>query len=311
MNVFLAGATGVLGRRLVRLLRERGHRVVGLVRDADAERKIAALGGEPCRANLFDRAALAQAAQGSDVVIHAATAIPTKPRTSLADWQPNDRIRREGTEALANCAAQVGARLLVFRSIVWAVAPRDGTPCDEDSPPCTDAQTQSAWDGEQIARQAGAGHDFDVSIVRCGAFYGSDSGHTRMMGQGLAQRRMPIIGSGENYWHNLHLDDAASGFAAVAEAGRTGTWHLVDDEPVKVADLFNDFAARLDARPPRQVPKWLARLLAGKLTVDFVTRSTRTSNARMKRDFNWTPKYPTYREGLAEVIAEWQGRTPG
>jgi nucleoside-diphosphate-sugar epimerase len=193
---------------------------------------------------------------------------------------------------------------------VWAVAPPDGTPCDEDSPPCTDAVTQSAWDGEQIARQAGAAHDFDVSILRCGAFYGADSGHTRMMAQGLAQRRMPIIGSGENYWHNLHLDDAASGFAAVTEAGRTGTWHLVDDEPAKVADLFNDFAARLDARPPRHVPKWFARLLAGKLTVDFVARSTRTSNARMKRDFNWMPKYPTYRDGLAEVIAEWQGKPP-
>src|SRR5687768_4074316 len=125
MKIFIAGATGVLGRRLVGQLAERGHRVVGLARSDDGEHTIRAPGGLSSRADLFDAEALARVADGSDVVIHAATAIPTKQRPGLSDWVTNDRIRREGTRALTTAAAKVGAKLYLQQSITWIARPPD------------------------------------------------------------------------------------------------------------------------------------------------------------------------------------------
>lgn len=311
MNVFVAGATGVLGRRLVRQLAARGHVVVGLVRSRDGERLVAGLGALPRYADLFDPDSLVHAANGADVVIHAATSIPTRPRTSPSDWKMNDRIRREGTEALGRCAGQIGARSFVFQSIVWVAAPTNGAEFDESSQPHPGALMRSALDGEGIAQEMARLHGFTATVLRCGWLYGADAAHTRMLAAGLTQRRLPIIGSGDAFWHCLHLDDAASGFVAAAEAERSGLWHLVDNEPVRVRELLTRLATRLNAPAPRQVPKWLARLMAGRAAVEFFTQSTRTSNARFRRDFAWTPKYPTYREGLDQVVAEMRARAPG
>jgi nucleoside-diphosphate-sugar epimerase len=310
MNVFIAGATGVLGRRIVQQLAARGHSVVALVRSREGERTIAGLGALARYADLFDAANLVHAAKGADVVIHAATSIPTKARTTLEDWQLNDRIRREGTEALARCAGQIGAKTFIFQSIVWVATPDDGSPFDETSQPHPNAITQSALDGEGITQEMCELGGFAAAVLRCGMFYGPDAAHTRMMAAGLKRRRMPIIGRGDNYWHCLHLDDAASGFVAAAEAGRSGLWHLVDNEPVRAGDLLRALAESLGAPSPRRVPVWLARLLAGRAAVDFFTLSTRTSNARFRQDFNWAPAYPTYREGIAQTVSAWQGRVP-
>ena len=310
MNVFVAGATGVLGRRLVEQLSARGHSVVGLVRSREGERAVSSRGGQPRYADLFDADNLVHAAKGSDVVIHAATAIPTNPRASAVDWQMNDRIRREGTEALSRCAGQVGAATFIFQSIVWVATPRDGSAFDEASPPVAQTVYRSALDGEGIAQEMAELHGFDATVLRCGMFYGDDAAHTRMFAHGLRQRRMPIIGSGDNFWHCLHVDDAAGGFVAATEAGRSGLWHLVDDEPVRSRDFLCDFARRLGARPPRRVPAWLARLMAGRDAVDFFTQSTRTSNERFHKDFGWKPRFSTYREGLAQIVAQWNGQVP-
>jgi nucleoside-diphosphate-sugar epimerase len=301
MNVFLAGATGVLGRRLVKQFSARGHRVTGLVRSRDGERLVASLGGTPRFADLFDSAALIHAAGGADVVIHAATAIPTKARTKARDWEPNDRIRREGTQALAECAARIGAKQFIFQSIVWVARPADDSEFDEDSPASASGVYQSALDGERIAQEAAARGGFAASVLRCGMFYSSDSAQTQMMAAGLKRRRMPIIGTGDAVWRMLHCDDAAGAFVAVAESGKGGLWHVVDDEPVTAADFLTALARQLSAPPPRRVPVWLARLLAGGAAVEFFTRSTRTSNARFKRDLGWSPTFPTYREGIQEI----------
>jgi nucleoside-diphosphate-sugar epimerase len=301
MNIFLAGSTGVLGRRLVEQLSKRGHQVTGLVRSRDGERLVTSLGGQPRFADLFDSAALIHAAEGADVVIHAATAIPTKARTTPADWELNDRIRREGTQALAECAARVGAKQFLFQSIVWAVRPADDSEFDEDSPAVAGGVYQSALDGERIVQDAAARGGFAGGVLRCGLFYGSDSAHTRMFVEGLKRRRMPIVGRGDAVWRMLHLDDAAGAFVAAAESGKGGLWHVVDDEPVTPADFLTELAGQVSAPPPRRVPVWLARLLAGRMAIEFFNRSTRTSNARFKRDFDWNPKYPTYREGIREI----------
>jgi nucleoside-diphosphate-sugar epimerase len=302
MNVFISGATGVLGRRLVKQLSERGHRVTGLVRGREGERLVESLGGVPRFADLFDADALVHAAGGAEAIIHAATAIPTKPRTTLGDWEMNDRIRREGTQALLDCAARIGARQFIFQSVVWVARPADDAEFDEWSPVVPDPILQSAIDGERLADLAAAQHGLAACVLRCGMFYASDAAHTRMFVEGVKRRRLPIIGRGDAVWCVVHADDAASAFVAAVESGKGGLWHVVDDEPVAVADFLTTLARRANAPPPRHVPLWLARLLGGRFAVEFFTRSTRTTSARFKRDFAWQPKYATYREGIEEAV---------
>jgi len=306
VRVVIAGATGVLGRRLVRQLRSRGHEVVGLVRRPEGEEIVRSLGGEARRADLFDAEALARAAGRADVVIHAATAIPTGTKFDPAEWTANDRIRREGTQALTRAAATLGASLYLQQSIVWVAQPADGSPFDEDSPAHPEGVMRSALDGEQIARDAGARHGFAVGVLRCGGFYAADAEHTRTLGRGLARRKIPIVGRGDAVMGLIHADDAAGAFVAATEAGHGGLWHIVDDEPAPVAALLTELARHIGAPTPRHVPVWLARLFVGEHVVRQFTASVRTSNARFRREVGWSPRYPTYREGLAEVVAAWR-----
>src|SRR2546421_1977844 len=147
MRVFLAGASGVLGRRIVRQLVARGHTTVGLVRTDASERTVRSLGAEPRRADLFDEDSLTKAADGCSVIIHAATAIPTKVRTGPRDWATNDRIRREGTRCLTAAAGRVGAGAYLQQSVVWAVRGPEGATFDEDAAPVNDPILASALDG--------------------------------------------------------------------------------------------------------------------------------------------------------------------
>jgi len=305
VRVFIAGATGVLGRRLVRQFCARGDTVVALVRSSAGEQTVASLGGESRRVDLFDVDALARAAEGCTVIIHAATSIPVKTKPTAKDWAMNDRIRREGTQALSTCAGKVGAKLYVQQSIIWVARPADGSFFDEDTPPQPDQLSRSAFDGENIAHEAGEKHGFNVSVLRCGWFYGADAAHTRVLAESLRARRLPVIGKGDALWAVTHLDDAASAFVTATTAPRSGTWHLVDNRAVSVREFLDCLAGRLAAPRPRQVPAWLARLVAGSHAVDFFTTSSRTSNARFCREFGWTPRFPTFKEGIDEIIASW------
>lgn len=306
MKVFVTGATGVLGRRLVRQLVARGHTAVGLVRNEQGAQLMQSLGAESYMGDLFDAGVLNRAASGAEAIIHAATAIPTNPKATAQDWAMNDRIRREGTQALTDCAAKVGARIYLQQSIVWVARPPDGSFFDEAAPTYPDAITGSALDGERIAQGAGARAGFTVAVLRCGQFYAPDAGHTRMMAQNLMKGSLPLVGGGNAIWSCLHADDAAGAFVTAAEGNRTGLWHVVDNHPVTVRELLCHFAEALEAKAPRPVPVWLARFIAGPRAVKFMTSSTHTSNERFCRDFNWQPRFPTYQEGLSEVIATWK-----
>jgi len=303
MKVFIAGASGVLGRRLVRQFVAGGHSVTGLVRTPKAESAVREAGGEPRHADLFDADSLARAAEGCDTVIHAATAIPAKQKTTPADWAMNDRIRRKGTRCLTEAAAKIGAKTYLQQSITWVARPKNESPFDENSPTVPEPSIQSAIDAESIAREAESAEGFTVSILRGGYFYDSESAHMRMLADALRKRQMPIIGSGEAEWAMIHTDDAASAYVVAAEKPRSGVWHIVDNELVQVRTFLKEFAARLGAPAPRRVPVWLARWLAGEKAVEYFTRSTRTTNARFRHDFRWTPRYPTYREGLDQIVA--------
>jgi 2-alkyl-3-oxoalkanoate reductase len=311
MRVFIAGASGVLGRRLVRQFVARGHAVIGQVRSAKAESAVRKAGGEPRHADLFDAESLAKAAEGCDTVIHAATAIPVKQKTIPADWAMNDHIRRKGTRCLTEAAAKIGAKTYVQQSIAWVARPKDDSPFDEDSPLVPEPSIQSAIDAEAIAREAESAEGFTVLILRGGYFYDSDSAHTRMIAAALRKRQMPIIGGGEAMWAMIQTDDAASAYVAAAEKPCSGVWHIVDNELVSVRTFLKEFAARLGAPEPRRFPDWLAKWLAGEQGVEYFTRSTRTTNARFRRDFGWTPRYPTYSEGLDQIVHAWKDESAG
>jgi nucleoside-diphosphate-sugar epimerase len=305
MKVFIAGASGVLGRRLVRQFVARGHSAIGQVRGAKAESAVREAGGEPRHADLFDAESLAKAAEGCDTVIHAATAIPTKQKTTPADWAMNDHIRRKGTRCLTEAAAKIGAKTYIQQSITWVARPKDESAFDESSPVVPEPAIRSAIDAEAIAREAESAEGFTVSILRGGFFYDSESAHTRMIAGALRKRQMPIIGGGEAMWAMIHTDDAASAYVAAAEKPRSGVWHIVDNELVEVRIYLKEFAARLGAPAPRRVPVWLAKWLASEQAIAYFTKSTRTTNARFRQDFGWTPRYPTYREGLEQIVDVW------
>jgi nucleoside-diphosphate-sugar epimerase len=190
MKILITGSTGVLGRRLVEQLVARGHTVVGVVRTLAGEQLVSSLGGVARWADVLDADSLVHAAGPADVVIHAATAIPTKVRRTARDWQVNDRLRRQGTQALADCAARIGARSFVFQSVIWVACPADGSAFDEDSPPRPDAILQSALDGERIAQESAARHGFNACVLRCGMF----SRGARPGSRGLAARKLQAGG---------------------------------------------------------------------------------------------------------------------
>ncbi len=306
MKVFIAGATGVLGRRLLVRFRERGDDVVGLARSAENEATIRSLGGEPRRADLFDAGSLTRAATGADIVIRAATSIPQRTRLRARDWVMNDRIRREGTRALLEATARIGARMYLQEGIVWVAQPADGAPFDESSPVTPRRWYGSAIDAEVLARDAGEKHGFAVATVRFGSFYGPDSEQTRLMGERLVRRKLPIVGHGDAVWSSIHLDDAATALVAVAKAGSSGLWHAVDDRPATMEAFFTTLARLLGAKTPRHVGMWLASLVIGRGTVAFLSASTRTSNAKIRADLGWAPRYPTIQEGLAQVVEAWK-----
>ncbi len=304
MKIYITGATGVLGKRLVEELSGLGHTVTCMTRSAKGEETVRSLGGLPSHAALFDKDDLLKDIEGSDVVIHAATSIPVKKRLRPEDFRLNDRIRREGTQIVTDCAVEAGARKLIFQDVVWVARPEDGSFYDEESPVVPSPTLQSGIDGEEIVLGAGEKHDIVATVLRCGFFYGSDTAHTRQMGTGLKKRAFPIIGDGEALWSLIHIDDAASAFVTAALEDLPGIWHVVDDMPVKTGSFLNYFAGRIGAPPPYRFPVWLARFLAGSYAVEFFTASNNTSSAKLKAASSWSPKYPTYREGIPEVVRE-------
>ena len=311
MRSFIAGATGVLGRRLVAELAARGHEVVGLTRDDAGDELVRMRGGEPRRGDVLDRDSLREAAAGADVVVHAATAIPTSQKPTDEEWERNDRVRRDGARNLTAVAADVGADRFVQQSVVWVARQPDGSRFDETAEPNSDRTTRSALDAERIAREASEEAEFETTVLRCGFFYAHDAAHTRTFGEELLAGNVPILGGGllgrtDAELSVLHVDDAARAFAEAVEGDSVGLFHVVDDEPVTTADLFRAFADRLGAPTPRRVPGWLAKYLAGEATVRLLTSPMPTTAERFRRDFDWEPEYPTYREGLDAVVERWR-----
>ncbi len=306
MQVFIAGATGVLGKRLVAEFSEHGYSVVGLTRDGRGDEIVESRGGEPRRGDLFDEASIVDAARGADVIIHAATAIPTDSPTPAA-WERNDRVRTEGARALVRAADEVGAEQLLQQSIVWVARQPDGSSYDEQSHPHPESWTKSALDAELIAQDGGEEYGFDVSVLRCGYFYAPDSYYTRADGAGIVDGERPIIdGSDGVLLSYLHADDAAGAFRAATDHSLSGLYHVVDDTPVSDTEFVSTLARNLGSTQPDAVSTKQASAAMGEITVDLFTHPMATTNDAFKADTDWEPRFPSYTEGLAQVVDEWQ-----
>ena len=292
-------------------LADRGHEVVGLTRGDAGDELVRERGGEPRRGDVLDRDSLREAAAGADAVVHAATAIPTDDKPTEEDWERNDRVRREGARNLTAVAADVGADRFVQQSVVWVARQPDGSRFDETAEPNPDRTTESALDAERIALEAADGTGFETAVLRCGFFYAHDSAHTRIFGEQLLAGELPVVGGGllgrrDAELSVLHVDDAAAAFAEAVAGEATGRYHVVDEEPVTTADFLRAFADRLGAPEPRRVPGWLAKHLADENTVRMLTSPMPTSAETFRREFDWEPRYPTYREGLDAVVERWR-----
>lgn len=304
MRIFIAGASGVLSRATIRQAVARGHEVVGLVRSEDKARVVRALDAEPRIGDIFDPAFVRQAARGADAIMHLATAIPQKHRTARADWLANDRLRREGTRNLIDAARGAHIHAYIQQSVAFVYGDRDGAWVTEDQAPRPDPGLRSAVDAERMVLDAYADFGLPGVVLRGATLYAGDAWHTRALLDQVKQRQLPIIGSGEQYWHYIYVEDMARACVRAAENPAPGEiFFVADDWPFHARDFLNYLAAQLHAPPPLQMPLAPAQLFLGQRAT-ALARSVRYRTDKIKKMLGWTPRYPTYREGFAEILTQ-------
>jgi nucleoside-diphosphate-sugar epimerase len=300
MRIFLAGATGTLGRRLVPQLVARGHHVVGSTRSPDRADALRALGAEPAVMDPLDARAVRDAVVQArpEVVVHQLTALAGMGMGRNFDrmFAETNRLRTEGTDHLIAAARAAGARRLVWQSYAgWPYA-REGGPVKTEDPldpePPADARETLAAIRHLEAAVTGA-EGLEGVVLRYGGFYGPttsiDEGgeHLEM----IRKRRLPVGGDGAGVWSFVHIDDAAAATVAAIEGGAPGIYNVVDDDPAAARDWLPGLAAAIDAKPPRRLPGWLVRLAAGQQAHSLMTRTRGASNAKAKRELGWRPAH--------------------
>jgi 2-alkyl-3-oxoalkanoate reductase len=308
-RVLIAGATGQIGRLLTPALVAAGDEVYGLARSESSAEAVRALGATPVRGDALDRAEVIAAVAESrpDVIVHQLTAIPREvpsPRKFTATFGPTNRLRREATRHLVDAAAEVGAGRVVAQSIAFAYR-AEGAPevVDESAP--LDTEADGAW-GE-IVRAVSALEEAVLAgpggvVMRYGWFYGPGTAYSRdgALGQLVVKRRFPIVGDGAGRQPFIHLDDAVGATMALMDRGE-GIFNVVDDDPARAREWVPGLASALGAPRPRRVPKWVARLAAGPEAVRAMTVQRGASNARLRSEIGWEPRYPDWRAGFATL----------
>jgi 2-alkyl-3-oxoalkanoate reductase len=308
MRIFVAGATGVLGRRLVPLLAADGHAVTAMTRSAGKAAGLRAAGARPVLADALDRDAVLRAvcAARPEVVVHEATALAgvTGLRRFDRGFAATNRLRTEGTDHLLAAARAAGARRFVAQSFAgWPFARTGGPVKTEDDPldPDPPAELRRTLDAIRHleAAVAGAG-DLEGVVLRYGGFYGPGTsvGAGGYLVDDLRRRRVPIVGAGTGVWSFVHIDDAAAATVAAVERGGPGVYQVADDDPAPVSVWLPALAAAVGARPPRRLPAWLGRLLGGDHAVVLMNEARGASNARARRELGWRPAWPSWRQGF-------------
>jgi nucleoside-diphosphate-sugar epimerase len=316
MKVFVAGATGVLGRELVPQLVARGHEVVGMTRTASKQDGLRALGARPVVADALDPDAVAQAVASAEpeVIVHQLTALSGKmsirearhPERSFASTMTN-RLRTEATDHLLAAGRAVGARRFVAQSFGAFRFARTGGPVQTEADLLDPDLPAPGLEAILYLEQAVTTIDWGEGLVlRYGGFYGPGTSTSLapdgVMTGPIRKRRFPIVGDGGGVWSHVHIEDAAAATAIAVEQGPPGIYYIVDDEPAPVREWLPVLASALGAKPPRRIPRWLGRLAAGEMATLMMTEARGASNEKAKRELGWQPRYPSWRQGFAQGL---------
>jgi nucleoside-diphosphate-sugar epimerase len=308
MKVFVAGASGAIGRPLVPRLVAAGHEVTGTTRSERSAEAIQAAGASAAIVDALDANALREAVERAapEVVVHELTALPERFNPRKRDlYDATNMVRREGTRNLLDAARAAGARRFVCQSIAFAYAPAtqpqvmdEEAPLNLSAPPPFSEGMRVIAEMERAVLHA----DLDGLVLRYGWFYGPGTyyGEGGSMASDVRKRRFPVVGSGSGLFSFIHTDDAADATVAAVERGAPGIYNVVDDEPAALRDWVPAYAEALGAPPPRRVPVWLARLVAGKMA-SSMNLQPGASNAKAKRELGWAPRWSSWREGFREA----------
>jgi nucleoside-diphosphate-sugar epimerase len=314
MRVFVAGASGALGTQLLPMLVADGHEVVAMTRTTAKEDRLRSAGARPVVADALDPDAVAQAVGEAepDVIVHQLTALsgPFDMRHIDRMFAVTNRLRTEATDHLLAAGRAVGARRFVAQSYAgWPYARTGGPvkteadPLDPDPPAALRETLAAIRHLEQAVTAADWGEGL---VLRYGAFYGPGTGLSAdpdaQMSAPVRKRQFPLVGDGGGVWSFVHIDDAAAATAAAVVQGDPGVYNVVDDEPAPVRDWLPELAADLGAKPPRRVPRWLGRIVAGEAATVMMTDIRGASNARAKRELGWELRYPSWRLGFAKGL---------
>jgi nucleoside-diphosphate-sugar epimerase len=305
MRVFVAGASGALGSRLVPQLIHAGHEVVGTHHSPANAELLRTLGAKPVMLDLLDAGAVRKAVHESapEAIVHQATALAnaTWGRNFDKVFARTNQLRTKGTDALLAAAREADVRRFVAQSFASYRYAREGGPVKtEDDPlhPTPPANAQQSFAAMNYLEQTVT--DFGGIVLRYGAFYGAANDG---LIEPVRKRLYPIIGEGGGITSWIHLEDAAAATVLALAHDGPAIYNIVDDEPAPVRDWLPVFARALGAKPPRRLPAWLARLFAGEAAVVMGTDARGASNAKAKRELAWTPRYPSWREGFPAVYS--------
>ena len=309
MRIFVAGASGAIGRPLIGRLIDGGHQVTGMTRREERAAEIRDRGAGCIVCDAFDRGALTRIVCETqpEVVVHELTALPPDldPRKK-GIYAANNRIRREGTRNLIAAAGEAQARRIVAQSIAFIYAPTGGWVKSEDDPVMSGAPGEFGEGVEatlDLERQVIGADGLDGLVLRYGFFYGPNTSYAANGYQAelVRKRRFPIVGSGGGTFSFVHVDDAAAATVAACERGAPGIYNVTDDEPAPVRDWLPALAEAVGGRRPRHMPGFLGRLLLGPAFYTMMTDLRGASNAKAKRELGWTPAFPSYRQGFAAL----------
>jgi nucleoside-diphosphate-sugar epimerase len=306
MRVFVAGASGAIGTRLVPRLIERGHEVTGTCRSPEKAERLRALGAEPVVLDLLEREAVIEAvvAAKPDAIVHEATALADVRFSRNLDrtFAQTNRLRSEGTDALVAAARDADVRRFVAQSFASFRYAREGGPVKTEDDPLDPAPVSTTRETNAAMRHLEeAVADAGGIALRYGGFYGAANDGLL---EPVRRRQFPIVGDGGGVSSFIHLDDAATATVlALEHVGGPAVYNIVDDEPAPVREWLPVLASVLGAKPPRRFPRWLARLFAGEAGVVMGTEARGAFNAKAKRELGWTLRYPSWREGFPAAYA--------
>jgi nucleoside-diphosphate-sugar epimerase len=305
MRVFVAGASGALGSRLVPQLIDGGHEVIGTYHSPASAKLLRQLGATPVALDLLDAPAVRTAVLETEpeAIVHQATALANVKfgRSLDKTFAKTNRLRTEGTDALLAAAREAGVRRFVAQSFAPYRYAREGGPVKtEDDPldPTPPPNTQETNKAMTHVDQAAT--DFGGIALRYGGFYGAANDGVL---EPVRKRQFPIVGDGNGVFSWLHLEDGAAATVLALEHDGPAIYNIVDDEPAPVREWLPVLAHALGAKPPRHFPAWLARLVAGEAAAVMGTQARGASNAKAKRELGWAPRYPTWRQGFAATYS--------